>query len=901
MIEDFRISSTSAPLVIVPTPSSPVASASSLRQSSSTSNPSLVHIDTASSDMDPNNFQTRLRLRARALASDIDSSSVSVFKENSAGLEAPRPPSKPVGTSPSSSTSKRPPLSGAPANASPKAKAVIGDSSSSPFWSNAGGIFQPDAQNPIPISPANAPVLQQLPSAVPQASPPPPNTGGNPAISALIFDPSNMQQTATLNPPTSPSSPSQTIRRAPSPPSSALLSSSFAFQPLSATSLSSTPPNPATVTQFQSTFSISRSLLLTTALVSASQSSISPSASSSVSIEANSTSAASASASSSPTNFFATLGSSAVNITITVLVCVGVVALVIAFLFIFIRRCQRRRKKRRLGDILGSDFGSPGGNGFSGMSEWATPGPGWTEKYYGEQIGGRMVGSTGHGIGGGGRTSSAGHGEKVEYWQRDFTGAGTTMGMEGGFGVARTLSQGRRTSVWANYRRGGEGETELDSRDPLEEAEDGGMAYQTHILEYGSGFAAPAPPPPATIRPRSEPDFALLAPPPSTDRPRSRPQPVPSHSYSSYASESMYPVDEAGDIEAEKKELSETMSALNLGGSHRNDNSDTPPTKSSWRDSLDWVMGSAADLIGSKLLARGGSADTLVASPLKKENQEDDHFTKRPPSIQIPRQAVDPLAVSNQFTPLSPSYGDRFLDSSQTNSDPCLLSRQSSMMSLTSSANFTTTNQGGTFAQSARSRLFDASVAQHAQDEDEMETLDDLAAAMMSRQTTSFTNTSELPPTLPPIFDITPLSTSRRFVSSPLDMSRSSSASTSSSFTYRPTPPQNPFLTPSEMRQTRSTSSMGSQSSFDAFGRGILTPRENQRKLSMSEARKRKRENRVVASQIEPCPSLTSISTFNDYETDYFSDRRNTETEEKARELMRERRRRTSDFEESLV
>ncbi|GAA5975606.1 hypothetical protein JCM5350_002666 [Sporobolomyces pararoseus] len=889
-VEELRFSASPILPIVIPTFSTPVAS-----PFPHASKPSLAHIDAASSSTDANNIQARLRLRARALASDIDSSSIPVSKENPAGPEAPRSRPKSTDTGSSTPTARRPPSSAAPANASPKAKAVVGDSSNSPFWSNAGGIFQPDAQNPIPISPANAPALQQLPNGLPLASLSLPITGSVPAISALVFDPSFMQQTATLNPPTSPSSQSQTLRRVPSPPSATLPSSSFAFQSLLRTS------EPTTVTETRSTLATSSSLLLTTALVSASQSSISPSTSPTPSVQSSSTSAAPASASSSPTNFFATLGSSTVNITITVLVCVGILALIIAFLFFFIRRCQRRRKKRRLGDILGSEFGSPGGNGFSGMSEWATPGPGWTEKYYGEQIGGRMVGSTGHGIGGGGgRSSSAGHGDEVEYWQRDYTGA---MGVEGGYGVARTLSQDRRTSEWANYRReGGEGENEIVSRESLGDADDGGIAYQTHILEYGSHeYAAPAHPPPATIRPRSEPDFTLLAPPAPTNRPRSRPQPVPSHSYSSYASESMYPVDEVGDIEAEKKELSDTMSALNLGGSNRNDNSNTPPTQSSWRDSLDWVMGSAADLIGSKLLARGGSADTLVASPAKKENKEHDHFTERPPSIRIPRQAVDPLEVSDQFTPLSPSYGDRFLDPSQSNPTPCLLSRQSSMTSLTSSANFMTTNQQGTFAQSARSRLFDASVAQHAQDKDEMEILDDLAAAMMSRQTTNYTNTSELPPSLPPLFDVTPLSTSRRFVSSPVDMSRTSSASTSSSFTYRPSPPSNPFLTPPEMRQARSTSSMDSKSSFDAFGRGTLTPREYERKLSMSEARKRNRENRVVAPTIEHCSSLNSISTFNEYDTDYFTEGRSPETEEKARELLGERRRRSAEFEESLV
>jgi hypothetical protein len=224
------------------------------------------------------------------------------------------------------------------------------------------------------------------------------------------------------------------------------------------------------------------------------------------------------------------------------------------------------------------------------------------------------------------------------------------------------------------------------------------------------------------------------------------------------------------------------------------------------------------------------------------------------------------------------------------------------MTSLTSSANFATTNQQGTFAQSARSRLFDASVAKHAQDEDEMEILDDLAATMMSREPTNITNSSEIPPSLPeipyPRFDPTPLSISRRFVSSPVDMSRTSSASTSSSFTYRATPPQDPFLTPPEMLQGMSTSSMGSQGSFDGFAQG-----GRHRQLSLSRQRtlsqKKRKEKKALA--MEPAQSLTSISTFEDNDVDYWTSVTNRERDAKASELIGERRRRSREFEESLV
>lgn len=538
------------------------------------------------------------------------------------------------------------------------------------------------------------------------------------------------------------------------------------------------------------------------------------------------------------------------------------------------------------------------------MSEWATPGPGWTEKYYGEQIGGRMVG-----LGTGTRGSSAGgHGgaDELEFWQRDGI-VGTGMGMEGGYGVARTLSQDRRTSEWANYRGRG-AVNEFDRRPSWEEGpEEGGLAEHTHVLGYDNrAYAVPAPPPTATVRDRPETDFTIdrLALPVSSTRPR----PVQQPSYSSYASESMYPVDEVGDIEAEKKELSDTMSALNLGG-HRNerDTTTSPAGQTSWRDSLDWVMGSAADLIGSKLLARGGSADTLVASPqAKKVVDGDDRFTQRPPSIRIPRVSDDPRTISDQFTPLSATYGDRFLDPARAASGPVTLSRQSSMISFTSSANFATTQQEqGAFAQSARSRLFDAALAKHAQDEDEMEVLDDIAAAMMSRQTTNVTATSDaLPPPPPPEipfprFDTTPLSTSRRYVDSPSEMTCTpSAASTSSSFTYRPTPPppqhDDHYLEtiPSLDMNPRSssTSSMGTNQSFDAFGRGSMTPREYNERATRTNSRRSRKKG--ISAAMQARESMSSISTFNDQDSVAW---------EKTRDLVGERRRRSEEFEESLV
>lgn len=547
------------------------------------------------------------------------------------------------------------------------------------------------------------------------------------------------------------------------------------------------------------------------------------------------------------------------------------------------------------------------------MSEWATPGPNWTEKYYGEQVGGRMV------IGGGGSGGAGAAG----------VGAGNRFGMmnemdeaylpqgrgdeDGGCGVARSMSQQRRTSEWANYRS----EEEFGGRGEWDER-DGGMRLedQTHVLGYDH-YSTPAPLPPAAIRH----ELSDQPPLPSTTTNLTAIPVRPGHllatNYTSYCSDSTYPVDEAGDVEAEKKELSQTMQDLNLG---RRDSTSSPPAQTSWRDSLDWVMGSAADLIGSKLLARGGSADTLVASPPDK--LADNRFTQRPPSIRIPR-ASDPRLVPDQFTPLSPSYGNRFLNppsQQRTLAVPpsSALSRQSSLASLTSSANFATTNQAGTFAQSARSRLFDAALAKNAQEEDEMEVLGDIAGAMMSRQTTNATLASEYPPEIPyPQFDQDPFNDSRRFVDSPDEMSGSSpsNASTSSSFTDRPSPLSFTHLpSPSQaqaMDHSTSLSSLGSKASFDAFGRGSLTPREYQRRQGMSRQRTMSRKSKskgVKAPRMKEEYSVSSISTIDDFEIDfrqgqYLSKygRSMEEQNEKAREMLGERRRRSQEFEESLV
>lgn len=148
------------------THSSPFASPSPRKQQTS-SLKSFIRIYGPAVSLEVTRSHTPLRLRSRAMPVELDSSDLSNASQDSA---PPKPPASQHKTPPSptnAASANRASSQPAAANSSPKAKAVVHDPSS-PFWSNAGGIFQPDAQNPIAVSTADAQALQPLVNPIDQ-------------------------------------------------------------------------------------------------------------------------------------------------------------------------------------------------------------------------------------------------------------------------------------------------------------------------------------------------------------------------------------------------------------------------------------------------------------------------------------------------------------------------------------------------------------------------------------------------------------------------------------------------------------------------------------------------------------------------------------------------------------
>ncbi|GAA5884659.1 hypothetical protein JCM6882_005337 [Rhodosporidiobolus microsporus] len=83
----------------------------------------------------------------------------------------------------------------------------------------------------------------------------------------------------------------------------------------------------------------------------------SPSSSASSASSASSPSSTVSARDSSAGSFFSKLGKSPANIALTTIVSVGILAVLIGILAFFLRRCHRRRKKALLGDLLGSEAG----------------------------------------------------------------------------------------------------------------------------------------------------------------------------------------------------------------------------------------------------------------------------------------------------------------------------------------------------------------------------------------------------------------------------------------------------------------------------------------------------------------------------------------------------------------
>lgn len=121
----------------------------------------IVHIVIPPNDFERSSYPP-LRLRSRALPSELDSGSLSPANANESPSSSQIRSSPQKAASPTTLAANRDRQS---PSAQPKAQAVVTDSTS-PFWSNAGGIFQPDAQNPMPVSSSEVQALQQLPISV---------------------------------------------------------------------------------------------------------------------------------------------------------------------------------------------------------------------------------------------------------------------------------------------------------------------------------------------------------------------------------------------------------------------------------------------------------------------------------------------------------------------------------------------------------------------------------------------------------------------------------------------------------------------------------------------------------------------------------------------------------------
>lgn len=144
------------------THSSPFAAPSPYRYDSLFISP--LHVDITLNNTAKSSSYQPIRLRSRALPSELDTSSLSSANESpSSSSETRQVANREQNTESHSATRPRP--SATVANAQPRAQAVVAEEDS-PFWSTAGGIFHPDAQNPMPVSSSDVQALEQLPDSV---------------------------------------------------------------------------------------------------------------------------------------------------------------------------------------------------------------------------------------------------------------------------------------------------------------------------------------------------------------------------------------------------------------------------------------------------------------------------------------------------------------------------------------------------------------------------------------------------------------------------------------------------------------------------------------------------------------------------------------------------------------
>ncbi|GAA5821340.1 hypothetical protein JCM11251_004578 [Rhodosporidiobolus azoricus] len=109
---------------------------------------------------------------------------------------------------------------------------------------------------------------------------------------------------------------------------------------------------------------------------------------------------------SSAASFFSTLGKSPANIALTTIVCAGILAVLLGVLAFFLRRCHRRRKKAHFGSMLGSEAGD----------DTPRPAKRWTEKFANEEE--PLTSQGGLGGGGGLAYLDLESPQMEEVWQR---------------------------------------------------------------------------------------------------------------------------------------------------------------------------------------------------------------------------------------------------------------------------------------------------------------------------------------------------------------------------------------------------------------------------------------------------------------------------------------------------
>ncbi|GAA5890627.1 hypothetical protein JCM5296_004320 [Sporobolomyces johnsonii] len=776
--------------------------------------------------------------------------------------------------------------------------AVDSSPATSPIWSTTDGVYTPDAESQVDgassaadssaIDPATMDGAESsiLNSAVSYLLPGSATTGFLAAVSTAATNSYSSIPPAPSSP--AASSPLSTLTATLDALSTASSVSSISESASPSTLISTASPSTLVSTASPPSASSTSSALSTSTQTSStvpSSSRTSLAASTPVPTSASSSStAASAVATAAPVSFFQTLGSSPANIAITTLVCVGILAVAMGVLAFFIRRCHRRRKRRMLGDILGSDAGTPG-------NEWATPGPGWTEKYYEDPLERHMAES---------------ELDPEAIWERRQSGMYGGEGIGAGAGWSAYEHDGRHVSNdWTTF--GGEqGWTDMGdeavrrgSEHPLDYAH-GQEMYQQH--------PAMPPMPAMTPQPYDGANNHLAVPPPAV-----RPHPLRTNAYPSYSSESQYPVDEVDDQQQPASPHTHALHDSETGSLPAV--TTTSPQQTTWKDSLDWVMGSAAELIGSTLLARGGSSGSSDEEKEPKTAEQDRYTTYRKPSpITVPPVA-DPRTIPASFTPLSANYGSRFLDPSSSAGMPAVpqpavsrapLSRQHSVASLTSSAAYFAVAQDGQMARGLRSRLADAAG-------------EPASSAMDKRASTSTSSTLSwggASSAAPPIPHFSPIPFSARRLAAPALEIAPSTSSSSSSATYRPSrtgPARKPsmYLQPPAMRRSASsatTSSFASsigRASLDAFGAraGTPTPREYHRRLSASRRKTMSKRPRAPAkresggsgsgSSEEGGSSAEELSDSSRAARERIRNARKSVQEERARALLTERRRRS--------